>query len=176
MIITLVLRDKSRKVACVLNGTEVLYQSNYQQKHAFSHIIQQAVDNNLSEERVKCLTCDKSNYSVKFSTLHHNPCITNPTPTWPTPHYPCMTHCTPAWPTPVWPTPLLYDPPFRTHPPLHDPSHPTPAWPTLPCMTHSTPAWPTPPHWGAPFGRHAVLRLFHLEPLSVHLHLIISIR
>ena len=55
---------------------------------------------------------------------------------WPTPPL-CTTH-----PTPVWSTPPLYDPPH-------------------PCMTHPTPAWPTPPLMGAPFGRHAALRLFH---------------
>ena len=31
------------------------------------------------------------------------------------------------------------------------------------CITHTTPAWPTHPYWGAPFGRHAALGLFHLN-------------
>ena len=153
-------RKKQKGCLCFQWNWSAFYQSNYQQKHVFSHIIQKAVDNNLSEERTKCLTCDKSNYLVKFSTPHCNPCMTNPTPAWPTPPYPCMTHPplqdypTPAWPTPcmihstpAWPTPA--------HPCM---IHPTPAWPTLslhdpphPCMIHPTPAWPTPPHWGTPF-------------------------
>ena len=71
MIITLVPREKSRKVACVLNGTEMLStQSNYKQKHAFSNIIQKAVYNNLSEEKTEYLICDRSNYSVKIFTAH----------------------------------------------------------------------------------------------------------
>ena len=60
------------------------YYNTYQQTHAFSHIIQKAVDNNLSEERIECLTCDRSNYSVRFSAPY------------PTPPHPCMTHPIPA--------------------------------------------------------------------------------
>ena len=60
MIIKLVPREKSRKVACVLNGTEMLSpKATTKQKHAFSHIIQKAVDNNLSEEKTETLTCDR---------------------------------------------------------------------------------------------------------------------
>ena len=81
--------------------------------------------------------------------------------------------------------PPLYDPPDPT-PPLHDPPHPTPTCAPIPTpplhhpphsfMTHPTPVWPTPslhdpPHpcmthptpMGAPFGRHAAIRLFHLN-------------
>ena len=39
-------------------------------KTCIPHIIQKAVDNNLSEERTECLTCERSNYLVKFSTPH----------------------------------------------------------------------------------------------------------
>ena len=60
MIITLVPREKSRKVACVLNGTEMLSpKATTKKKHAFSHIIQKAVDNNLSEENTEHLICDR---------------------------------------------------------------------------------------------------------------------
>ena len=74
MIITLVPTDKSRKVTCVLNGTEnAFYQSNYQKEHALSHIIQKAVDNNFSKQKTEHLTCDRSNYSMKFFTAHSTP-------------------------------------------------------------------------------------------------------
>ena len=59
MIITLVPREKSRKVACVLNGTEMLSPKATKKKHAFSHIIQKAIDNNLSEEKTEYLICDR---------------------------------------------------------------------------------------------------------------------
>ena len=69
MIITLVPREKNRKVACVLNGTEMLStKGNYKQKHAFSHIIHKAVDNNLSEEKTETLTCE-----MKLFTAHPTP-------------------------------------------------------------------------------------------------------
>ena len=56
MIITLVPREKSRKVACVLNGTEMLSpKATTKKKHALSNIIQKAVDNNLSEENTEHL-------------------------------------------------------------------------------------------------------------------------
>ena len=141
-----------------------LYQSNYQQKHAFSHIIQKAVDNNLSEEKTEHLTCDRSNYSVKMSTatawptcpLLHDPshlCITDlpypcmtHSPIYDTSH-PCITHHTPAWPTPSTPA-------WPTHPYI---THPTLAWPTPPlhdiphpCMAHPTPPWQTPPYMTHP--------------------------
>ena len=74
MIITLVPREKSRKVACVLNGTEMLSpKATTKKKHAFSNIIQKAVDNNLSEENTEHLICDRSNYSVKIFTAHPSP-------------------------------------------------------------------------------------------------------
>ena len=74
MIITLVQTDKSRKVACVLNGTEMLStKATTKKKHAFSHIIQKAVDNNFSEEKTEYLTCNRSNYSVKIFTAHSKP-------------------------------------------------------------------------------------------------------
>ena len=74
MIITVVPTDKSRKVACVLNGTEMLStkettkkkKKKQEKKHAFFQIIQKAVDNNFSEEKTEHLTCDRSNYSVNF--------------------------------------------------------------------------------------------------------------
>ena len=66
MIIMLVPTDKSRKVACVLNGTEMLSTKattkKIKTKNVFSHIIQKAVDNNFSEEKTEYLTCDRSNY------------------------------------------------------------------------------------------------------------------
>ena len=131
------------------------------------------------QKRTKCLTCDRSNYSVKFSTPHHNacmthpiscmthptpplydplhpcmthPCTTHPTAAWPTQPHSCRTHPTPAWSTTPHPCMIHHTPP------LHDPAQP--------CMTHPTPAWPTPPHWGPPFGRHVVLWLFHLNNCS----------
>ena len=58
----LVPTDKSRKVACVLNGTEMLSTkatTKKKKKHAFSHIIQKAVDNNFSEEKTEHLTCNR---------------------------------------------------------------------------------------------------------------------
>ena len=74
MIIMLVPREKSRKVACVLNGTEMLsLKATTNRKHAFSHIIQKAVDNNFSEEKTEHQTCDRSNYSVKFFIAHSTP-------------------------------------------------------------------------------------------------------
>ena len=121
-------RKKQKGYLCSQWNWNAFSKNNYKQKHAFSHIIQKAVDNNLSEEKTEHLTCDRWNYSP------------HPIPTWPT-------HPTPAWPTPpypTWPIPPLHDPPhqYMTHPtpPLHDPPHQ--------CMTHPTPipAWPTPPH------------------------------
>ena len=71
MIITLVPREKSRKVTCVLNGTEILStKATINKSLPSSHIIQKAVDNNLSEEKTECLTCDRSNYLVKIFTAH----------------------------------------------------------------------------------------------------------
>ena len=112
--------------------------------------MQKAVDNNLSEESIECLTGDRSNYSVKFSTPHptlvwHNPPTPplhnppHPTPVWPTSPYPCIAHPTlPLYdpphpnmthPTSAWPTPPLHDSPHPT-PPLHDPPHLHPTHPT----------------------------------------------
>ena len=60
MIITLVPREKSRKVVCVPNGTEMLSnKATTNKKHAFSNIIQKAVYNNLSEEKTEYLICDR---------------------------------------------------------------------------------------------------------------------
>ena len=73
MIIILILTDKSRKVACVLNGTEIVSSKATTKKNAFSQIIQKVVDNNLSEEKKEHLTCGKSNYSVKIFTAHSTP-------------------------------------------------------------------------------------------------------
>ena len=74
MIIMLVPTDKSKNVACVLNGTEMLStKASTKKKHVFYHIIQNAVDNNFSEEKTKYLICDRSNYSVKFLTAHSTP-------------------------------------------------------------------------------------------------------
>ena len=73
MIIMLVPTDKSRKVACVLNGTEMLSTKATTKKKAFSHIIQKAVDNNFSEEKTEHLTCDRSNFPVNFFTSHSTP-------------------------------------------------------------------------------------------------------
>ena len=81
MIITLVPREKSRKVACVLNGTEMLSpKATTKEKHAFSNIIQKAVDNNLSEENTEHLICDRSNYSVKNFHSPPQPYMTHLTP------------------------------------------------------------------------------------------------
>ena len=144
MIITLVPEEKSRKVVCVLNGTEMLSpKATTKKKHAFSHIIQKAVDNNLSEENTEHLICDRWNYSVKIFTAH-------PTPAWPT--YPTLPH--------------------PTHPTLHYTPHPHPCMthPTLP-LPHPTTPHPTPPleqfweemgwiAWGPllclPFGRQLI--------------------
>ena len=72
MVIMLVPREKSRKVACILNRTEMLStKATTRKKRAFSYIIQKVVDNNLSEERAECLTCDRSNY---WSHFPHHPC------------------------------------------------------------------------------------------------------
>ena len=156
-------RKKQKGCLCSQWNWNAFSQSNYKQKHAFSHIIQKAVDNNLSEEKTETLTCDRWNYSQPTPSLHDTP---HPTPPWPPhptppihdPPHPSMTHPTSCPPDPFMthPTPPLYD----TTPCLHDPSHP--------CMTHTTPVWPTPPlhdpprlYWGTPFGRHAALRLFH---------------
>ena len=175
IIITLVPREKSRKVVCVLNGTEMLSPKATTNKN-FSHIIQKAVDNNLSEEKTETLTCDRWNYSQPTPlqpsitphptpALHHipHPSMTHPTPPIHDPPHSSMTH-----PPPPWPTPPLHDPPHPsmthlTHP-WHTPPHPcmthtTPVWPTHSCMTHLTPIG------GAPFGRHAALRLFHFVSL-----------
>ena len=83
MIIMLVPREKSRKAACVLSGTDVLSTKATTNKHMPSPTLsQKAVDCNLSEERIECLTCDRSNYSVRFSAPY------------PTPPHPCMTRPT----------------------------------------------------------------------------------
>ena len=106
-------------------------QKQLQKKHAFSNIIQKAVDNNLSEENTEHLICDRSNYSVKIFTAH-------PSPTWPTsllhdPPHPFMNQPTPTQHDPPHPTPPQHYPwhLFMTHPPLHDLWHPF--------MTHPTP-------------------------------------
>ena len=106
MIITLVPREKSRKLACVPNGTEMLSIKATTKTCLLHNIIQKAVDNNLLEDRIPNLWQIK----LKFS---------QPTPPLYNPPHPCMTHPTP---------------------PLHDPPH---------------------PYWGAPFGRHTALGLFH---------------
>ena len=155
-------RKKQKGCLCSQWNWNAFSQSNYKQKHAFSHTIQKAVDNNLSEEKTETLTCDRWKYSQPTPPLHHTP---HPTPPLHDISHPCMTHPTPpihdppdssmTHPTPPWHTPPLHDPP--THPwptpPLYDPPHP--------CMTH--PSLHDPPclYWGAPFGRHAALRLFH---------------
>ena len=78
-MIMLVPREKSRKVACVLNGTEMLSLKATTNKNMPSpHIIQKAVDNNFSEEETEHLTCDRSNYSVKIFTSPLHPCMTHP--------------------------------------------------------------------------------------------------
>ena len=50
-----------------------LYKNLLQKKKAFSNIIQNAVENNLSEENTEHLICDRSNYSVKIFTAHPSP-------------------------------------------------------------------------------------------------------
>ena len=157
-------RKKQKGYLCSQWNWNAFYQSNYKQKHAFSHIIQKAVDNNLSEEKTETLTCDRWNYSQPTPPLHHTP---HPSMTYPTPPNPSMTH-----PTPPWPTSPLHDTPHpsMTHPIHTWPTTPhTPPWhtPPHPCMTHPTCAWPTHPHpyWGAPFGGHAAVWLFHLQKL-----------
>ena len=60
MIITLVPREKSRKVACVLNGTEMLSTKATTNKNMPSPTLsRKAVYNNLSEEKKQHLTCDR---------------------------------------------------------------------------------------------------------------------
>ena len=97
---------KQKGYLCSQWNWNAFSKSNYKQKHAFSHIIQKAVYNNLSDEKTEHLTCDRCNYSDPSTFLHDPP-------------HPCMTHSHPLHdpthpiPTPTWPTP-----------PLHDPSHP----------------------------------------------------
>ena len=167
-------RKKQKGYLCSQWSWNAFSKNNYKQKHAFSHIIQKAVDNNLSEEKTEHLTCDRWNYSHPTPFLHDPPHPTpplhdppHPTPTWPTPplHDPphtCMTHPTlphlymthPSHPYMTHPTPPLHDPP---HPCM---THPTPPHPCMthphPYMTHPTPAWhtPTPPHPTHPYMTH----------------------
>ena len=146
-------RKKQKGCLCSQWNWNAFSKSNYKKKHAFSRIIQKAVDNNLSEENTEHLICDRWNYSVKIFTAH-------PTPTWPTPPLydlpqPYMTHLTPSlpnhpfmtYPSPTGPNSLLHEPPhpFMNHPtpPLHDPHLHDPQHPF---MTHPTPMWHTPPH------------------------------
>ena len=108
-------RKKQKGYLCSQWNWNAFSKTNYKQKHAFSHIIQKGVDNNLSEEKTEHLTCDRWNYSHPTPFLHdpppplhdpppplHDP--PHPTSTWPT--HPCMTHPTPymTHPTPTWPT------------------------------------------------------------------------
>ena len=86
-------RKKQKGCLCSQWNWNAFSQSNYQQKHAFSHIIQKAIDNNFSEEKTEYLTCDRSNYSVKFFTAHSTP--VSPTPSLHNPPHPYMTHPTP---------------------------------------------------------------------------------
>ena len=91
MIIMLVPREKKQKAClCYQWNWNAFYQSNYKQKHAFSNIIQKAVDNNLLEEKTEYLICDRSNDSVKIFTAHST--TVWPTPPLHDPHQPCMTH------------------------------------------------------------------------------------
>ena len=143
MIITLVPADKSRKVACVLNGTEMLSTKATSSKTNMpSPTLSRMQLTIIFQKKRQHPTCDGSNYSVKIFTAHstavwcipplHDPCdpyMTHPTPAWPT--HPCL-YITP-------PHPSMSHPPLHNlpTPPLHDPPHP--------CMTHPTPTWPTPP-------------------------------
>ena len=92
-------RKKQKGYLCSQWNWNSFSKSNYKQKHASSHTIQKAVDNNLSEEKTEHLTCDRSSYSQPTPLLHdpppplHDP--PHPTHTWPTP--------TPPHPTPTHP-------------------------------------------------------------------------
>ena len=98
MIITLVPREKNRKVACVLNGIEMLSPKATTNKTCLLPHYQKAVDNNLSEEKTEHLTCDRSNYSQPTSPLYDPPLpfMTHPTPPLHDPPHPSMTHPTPT--------------------------------------------------------------------------------
>ena len=117
-------RKKQKGCLCPQWNWNAFSKSNYKQKHAFFHIIQKAVFNNLSEEKTEHLTCDRWNYSHPSPFLHDPPNPTSPLHDPPPPlHDPphqCMTH-------PTQPHPCMTHPyPYMTHPtlPLHDPPHP----------------------------------------------------
>ena len=57
-MITLVPREKSRRLPVFSMELKCFLQKQLQKKHAFSNIIQKAVDNNLSEENTEHLICD----------------------------------------------------------------------------------------------------------------------
>ena len=74
MIITLVPREKAERLPVFSMELKCFLQKQLQKKkHAFSNIMQKAVDNNLSEENTEHLICDRSNYSVKIFTAHPSP-------------------------------------------------------------------------------------------------------
>ena len=74
MIITLVRREKSRKVACVLNGTEMLSPKATTKKNMLSQTLsRKQLTIICSEENTEHLICDISNYSVKIFTGHPSP-------------------------------------------------------------------------------------------------------
>ena len=88
-------RKKQKGFLCSQWNWNAFSKSNYKQKHAFSHIIQKAVENNLSEEKTETPNL----WQMKLFTPH-------PTHPWLTPPLHDTPHPTPAWPTP----PLLGGP------------------------------------------------------------------
>ena len=99
MIIMLVPREKSRKVICVLNGTEMLSPKATTNKNMPSPTLSK------KQLTIICQKKRQNTYLVTDEIIYSPP-------------HPYITH----------PTPPLHHPPHPTppHPPLHDPSHPTP--------------------------------------------------
>ena len=87
MIITLAPTGKSRKVACVLNGTEMLSTKATTKINLPSPTLsRKQLTIFFSEEKTEHPTCDRSNYSVNIFTAHSTPVyctppyISHPTP------------------------------------------------------------------------------------------------
>ena len=96
MIITLVLREKSRKVVCVPNGTEMLSNKATTNKNMPSPT--------LSRKQLTII-CQKKKRQNKIPNLWQMKLFSE---NFHSPLHHCITHTTPGWPTP----------------PLHDPPHP----------------------------------------------------
>ena len=182
MIIMLVPREISRKVACVFNGTEMLSTKATTNKNMPSPTLS---GNNFSEEKTETPNLWQ-NQIIQWNFSHPTPLLYHPPhPLYNPPHatpyinwhqsasgsgrsnlyyFPHLPHYDPPHPTPVWPIPphLCMSPPHpsMTHPTLHDTPHPCMTHPTLhdtlhPCMTHSTlhdPPHLTPSHPWNSFG------------------------